>query len=554
MGTEECADDRTPSSSLPRQRSQALESYTQTDGCTDERTSSLSLPRRRYRALNGSSLPKARWRPRLPSTCSRTTPAALPRQRRTLWVMLQTLPFTLLPALLLMLLQSSQSEVEELVLKGNELTALGKYIAAERVFARVATLQPDSGMAQMKHGISLVAQERRLEALGAFEEALRLLPGTAASAMTARKLFSRSSNVLIESAPTPAAALLLSEQAVRVLPSDGEAYAKLGLACGRLARNAEALVALEHAAALKPLSVPAQHNAGVVAISEGELARASAHLERALSLSPAHLASHVVLRTMHPRDDPVATSRLRRALAAAEEPTSISARSPTAARQREGSVPSVPAGEAMPATEASRVAEAHWRVVARTLVGEGTDAARALPTSSSFGDESSNGDDGSPSAGALAQQLRTRGYAVADGVLGTEAVRQLRVAVSELEPQMAAGAVLGDIHARRQDDLGGGDGGRGDGRDEWVSTAAAEVVVAVNGGISHVEAAAEAAVESGATGATGPAMARRDRIARLSFTARDEAAPHLTANLQASLATLDPGSSPPTFVSRPVSP
>jgi tetratricopeptide (TPR) repeat protein len=134
--------------------------------------------------------------------------------------------------------------------KGDALLAGGDAEGAERIFARAVAQQPLFAYANIKLGITLVAQERRREALDRFQTAIEL----GGADRVARKLMSRTALRVAEEAldASPEDARVLLNRALEVSPEDSDVHASLGVALQRSGDTRRAIACLIFLGSLNP--------------------------------------------------------------------------------------------------------------------------------------------------------------------------------------------------------------------------------------------------------------------------------------------------------------
>ena len=167
---------------------------------------------------------------------------------------------------------------------GVDLRRMGQVREAVGYFEQAVRIRPDFAEAHNNLGVALTQLDRPAEAIGHYEEALRLRPG------------------LVEAQNNLGAALELTgkrqeairhyEEALRLKPDFAEAHYSLGLALKQTGRVPQAIEHYEQALRIKP-DIPEVHNhLGVALEHEGKLPEAVAHYEQALRLKPGYAEAH----------------------------------------------------------------------------------------------------------------------------------------------------------------------------------------------------------------------------------------------------------------------
>lgn len=328
-----------------------------------------------------------------------------------------SLPRLLLPLLgILMYQYAGPARDDALRMSASEHVERGNARAAERLLRQAVEVAPTRAVNYAQLGVSLVAQRRRSEAAHQFEQALLLQPDN----VQAQKLLAVQQRVLAQKVPRGnAEAVSLLSKATGLHPADGDAYSALGSAWAARGAKAEALGALKQAVALSPASSEAHHNLGVLQLTTGmvEAARASFTQAAHLAGSPRSLASEVMLAVTLPRNSHEAVSRVRSALEAFE--------SASPAQSDDAAALYVPIARTLLNSAAQ-----HFGDEGVTAVGGGVgDVSRSLTPSVGGGGE------------GILDALRSRGYVVLDGALGTSVLSALQRAATELAPLMSAGRV-----------------------------------------------------------------------------------------------------------------
>ena len=311
------------------------------------------------------------------------------------------LPAILLPALLLAFWLSQWLPQSGLQLVKKAATSLeaGQYRRAEEDLRLAVTLIPTTGQVYTQHGVTLIAHDRREEALPCFETASNLAPD---DPHPRRLAASAARAIATETLGRSADAQAVLRRALLTAPRDPEAHVSLARALHGAGSKAAALETMKVAVRLAPRSGSMQYNLGAMLLGLGRTDDARDAFEASSALQPEALAPQLQLYTLAP-PSPEAALGLQAALARAP--------------------PSPPASQASQlAAVATALVHAH-----DAQAQESTDA-----VSDAVGSAQSPAD--------WAEQLRSDGFGVMDGVLGPEACAELRRrAAEELGPQLVAG-------------------------------------------------------------------------------------------------------------------
>ena len=180
------------------------------------------------------------------------------------------------------------------------------------------TKNPQCWMAHYNLGVTLTQARRVREAIGHYEQALRIKPdyveahnnlGIALQQLgrvqEAIEQYARALQLEPEDAVAQynlgvalsqvgrfEEAIGHYEQALRITPDDAEAHNKLGGCLSRLGKVQEAIRHCEQALRIKPDYAEAQYNLGMALVQAGRLPEAMEHLERALRLEPDYAEAH----------------------------------------------------------------------------------------------------------------------------------------------------------------------------------------------------------------------------------------------------------------------
>jgi len=150
--------------------------------------------------------------------------------------------------------------------------------------------RPNNPRAHYNLGVVLMGQSRLQEAVGHYEQALRLKPDYA----EAHNNLGFALMVKGEAAE----AIGHYEQALRTNPNFAEAHNGLGLALMRQGRTAEAISHYEQALRIKADFAEAHNNLGLALMERGQVTEAIAHYEQALRINPNLAEAHNSLGTV----------------------------------------------------------------------------------------------------------------------------------------------------------------------------------------------------------------------------------------------------------------
>jgi tetratricopeptide (TPR) repeat protein len=196
----------------------------------------------------------------------------------------------------------------------------GAYANEETLWRTTIATNPSVPMAHVNLGMRLQLQGRSAEAVGYFENALRLEPGDAevhddlgiALATLGRREEARAQfTEAIRLADSPSShnnlgnllaqegrleeALTHYGEAVRLAPGYADAHGNLANVLALAGRTAEAIAHYRTALALDPRFAEAHYNLGIALAGTGELDEAIVHWEEALRLHPGYAAAERAL-------------------------------------------------------------------------------------------------------------------------------------------------------------------------------------------------------------------------------------------------------------------
>ncbi|MFM7245538.1 MAG: tetratricopeptide repeat protein [Planctomycetaceae bacterium] len=147
---------------------------------------------------------------------------------------------------------------------------------------------PDSWTAHTNLGAALGGLGRSQEAIGHYEQAIRLRP-------TSFQARNNLATMLLQS-DRPGEAIPHYQEALRINPDVAEIHSNLGVALALLGNPREASDHFREVVRLMPTSAEAHNNLGYLLAVQGRLAEAVPHYEEALRLNPAHAKARDNLR------------------------------------------------------------------------------------------------------------------------------------------------------------------------------------------------------------------------------------------------------------------
>eukprot|EP00966_Prymnesium_polylepis_P006970 160593-Prymnesium_polylepis.1 len=214
---------------------------------------------------------------------------------------------------------------------------VGRYAEAALLYAQAIAVRPAEARLHLQHGIALVADDRRGEAVLSFDSAIELEPDHAHArrlAANARAaIASRAARA--EGGGVGQRSTALLESALRTEPERYEHYHRLGLALHAEGSQRRAMEAFEHATKLAPnvasvrrwvrtctahqIAKVVRVNVATIQLGLDRVKEARQSLDTALALQPTLLSARVQLFALSP---PTADSiaRLSEALAATPAP------------------------------------------------------------------------------------------------------------------------------------------------------------------------------------------------------------------------------------------
>lgn len=258
-----------------------------------------------------------------------------------------------------------------------------------------------------KHGMSLLAQGLRLDALTRFEAAVTLSPSLDGGARQYAAMVAHELGAAAAARGVPHEAASLFRRAVGALPSHAASYAALGRVLLDVGSRTEALAMYSHAVALDPSSSVEQHNFGHLLTSAGSLDMAADAFRLAAAARPSRLAHHVHRLSLGWNDD--AAQGLRNALALHGEAVD---------------------GERRAGPDGWRAQ--HWYSrIGRTMLASRGAADIAASADTAVGEELRG-----RLGRALSTELPQQGFAIVDGVFGDSAALSSCAALLATSPEL----------------------------------------------------------------------------------------------------------------------
>jgi superkiller protein 3 len=199
---------------------------------------------------------------------------------------------------------------------GNGLLLAGKVPEAMGQFEQALRLKPDSANAHNNLGEALFQAGKLPEAIGHYELALRLEPNLVKAHNNLALALERTGKV--------SEAVWHYEQVVRLTPGDAGAHNNLGNALLKVGELREAIGHYEQGLRLEPDDAEAHNNLGIALERTGKVSEAAWHYEEALRIKPDYpealnnLAWFLATRPLTESADPV------RAVALAERACKLS--------------------------------------------------------------------------------------------------------------------------------------------------------------------------------------------------------------------------------------
>jgi len=161
---------------------------------------------------------------------------------------------------------------------GAVLDQQGKVQEAIGHYEQALRLKPDYAEAHYNLGIDLMGQGRLPEAIGHYERALQIRPNYA-------EAYNNLGFALMKQGKVPEA-IAHYEQAVRLKPDDAEMHNNLAFALAHTGQVQDAIGHYEQALQLNPNYAEAHNNLGVALVKQGRLQEAIDHYKEAVRIKP----------------------------------------------------------------------------------------------------------------------------------------------------------------------------------------------------------------------------------------------------------------------------
>ena len=163
------------------------------------------------------------------------------------------------------------------------------YQDAETLWADTLSKNPTCWMAHNNLGTVLLQRGKIEEAIGQYEEALRIRPDLAVAQNSL-------ANALLEAGHVQEA-IEHYEQAVRIAPDYAEAHYSLGVALAKTGKIQGAIWHYKDALRVKPDYAEAHNNLGSALIEIGQVSEGIKHFQQALRIKPDYASAHSNLGT-----------------------------------------------------------------------------------------------------------------------------------------------------------------------------------------------------------------------------------------------------------------
>jgi tetratricopeptide (TPR) repeat protein len=158
------------------------------------------------------------------------------------------------------------------------------YYNRETLWRDTITKNPQSSMAHANLGDVFLREGKNSDAIGCYEEALRIAPGVA--------VVHSNLGIALARLGKTQAAMEHYEQALRIEPNFAVAHCNLGIALAQAGRIPEAIDRLQEALRIEPGYAEAHCNLGVVLAQVGRIPEAIEHLQQALRIKPDYAEAH----------------------------------------------------------------------------------------------------------------------------------------------------------------------------------------------------------------------------------------------------------------------
>jgi arylsulfatase A-like enzyme/Flp pilus assembly protein TadD len=186
-----------------------------------------------------------------------------------------------------------RTEVHSLVRAARKVQASGKLDSAATLYQTALDLRPDQAAVHNELGLIRERQGRLPAALESYQRAVELDPELSQARFNLAVALVREGSV--------AEAVEHLREAVRIEPKHGAGFITRALAWVEEGRRDDARRALEAAAQVPQTAVESSFHLGLLAMRNGQVEAAQTHLERALSLDPAHVPALGALSRIYVR-------------------------------------------------------------------------------------------------------------------------------------------------------------------------------------------------------------------------------------------------------------
>jgi tetratricopeptide (TPR) repeat protein len=167
---------------------------------------------------------------------------------------------------------------------GLVLESLGRVQEAIGHYEQALRIRPDYAEAHYNLGNTQAQVGRVPEAIGHYQQALRIKPDFS-------EAHCNLGNVLLQEGKV-SDAIGHYEQAVRIKPDNAEAHSNLGNALAQVGRVPEAIAHHEQALRIRPDYAEAHYNLGITLYQTGKREEAIEHFQQALRLKPDYVEAH----------------------------------------------------------------------------------------------------------------------------------------------------------------------------------------------------------------------------------------------------------------------
>jgi len=176
--------------------------------------------------------------------------------------------------------ERTSSAADKSFLKGNKLYAEQKYVEAVSAYEEAVALDPGNWGYRLNLGLSLKKAGRLEEALTAFRKAVELNPESYSA--------NKETGEALGMATQFAEARPFYEKAAALSPDDPDAQYNLGVCLVNIGESEAALARFQKAVELKPDYAEAHYQMGTILVGQNKAAEACASLEKFLALAPGH--------------------------------------------------------------------------------------------------------------------------------------------------------------------------------------------------------------------------------------------------------------------------